>query len=47
MNSRDLGNPWEHRFSLREQLGNDRQIKDGDYPGNWSPMHVWEMPAAS
>ncbi len=25
--------------------GNGLQLKDGEYPGNWSPVHVWEMPA--
>ncbi len=25
--------------------GNGRQLdKDGNYPGNWSPVHIWEMP---
>ena len=24
--------------------GNGRQLKDGEYPGNWSPVHIWEMP---
>jgi WD40 repeat protein len=26
--------------------GNGRQLdKDGNYPGNWSPVHIWDMPA--
>ncbi|MBI3469195.1 MAG: hypothetical protein HY000_39835 [Planctomycetes bacterium] len=26
--------------------GNGRQLdKSGEYPGNWSPVHVWDMPA--
>jgi WD40 repeat protein len=25
--------------------GNGRQLKDGEYPGNWSPVHIWDMPA--
>jgi WD40 repeat protein len=24
--------------------GNGRQLKDGEYPGNWSPVHIWDMP---
>ena len=26
--------------------GNGRQLdKSGEYPGNWSPVHIWEMQA--
>jgi WD40 repeat protein len=25
--------------------GNGRQLKNGEYAGNWSPVHIWEMPA--
>ena len=24
--------------------GNGRQLKNGEYPGNWSPVHLWDMP---
>ncbi len=24
--------------------GNGRQLKDGEYLGNWSPVHIWDMP---
>ncbi|MFN4261262.1 MAG: WD40 repeat domain-containing protein [Gemmataceae bacterium] len=25
--------------------GNGRQLKDGEYPGNFSPIFIWDMPA--
>ncbi len=24
--------------------GNGRQLKNGEYAGNWSPVHIWELP---
>jgi hypothetical protein len=25
--------------------GNGRPLRNGEYPGNFSPLHVWEMPS--
>lgn len=27
--------------------GNGRPLRNGEYPGNFSPLHLWEIPAAS
>jgi hypothetical protein len=26
--------------------GNGRQLRNGEYPGNFSPLHVWDIPTA-